>query len=291
MSYGQTPGGDQENPAGPGPGYGAPPPYPGQPESAGPPGWDQGQQQPGYGQPGPGQPGYGQPGPGQPGYGQPGPGQPGYGQPGPGQPGYGQPGPGQPNYGQPGYGQPGYGQPNYGQPGYAQPGYGYVPPGPPPPNYKAWWITAAVCGVLFNLILGFPAALIGGRHGRKVAQQWAAGDVQAAATSSRKARGWLIASTVLDALGLVLFIFLLSQSGSPTSFNNPAAVATSIKTQIQQRISDPSSQYYEKGVTVTSVVCTPSGTNTDSCVDKFSNGQTASETAVISGDGASYTTH
>jgi Interferon-induced transmembrane protein len=251
MSYGQTPGGDQEYPAGPGPGYGAPPPYPGQPGASGPPGWDQGQQQPGYGQPGPGQPGYGQPG----------------------------------------AGQPNYGQPGYGQPGYAQPGYGYVPPGPPPPNYKAWWITAAVCGVLFNLILGFPAALIGGRHGRKVAQQWATGDVQAAATSSRKARNWLIAATVLDALGLVLFIVLLTQSGSPTSFNNPSAVATSIKTQLQQRISDPSSQYYEKGVTVTSVVCTPSGTNTDTCVDKFSNGQTASETAVISGDGASYTTH
>ena len=68
-------------------------------------------------------------------------------------------------------------------------------------------------------------------------------------------------------------------------------VAASIKTQIQQRLSDPSSQYYEKGVTVTSVVCTPSGTNTDSCVDKFSNGQTTSETAVISGNGSSYTTH
>ena len=271
MSYGQTPGGDQEYPAGQGPGYGAPPPYPGQPGSVGPPGWDQGQQQPGYGQPGPGQPGYGQPN---------------YGQPNYGQPNYGQP-----EYGQPGYGQPGYGQPGYGQPGYAQPGYGYVPPGPPPPNYKVWGIIAAVCGVLFNLILGLPAALIGSRHGRKVAQQWATGDVQAAASSSRKARNWLIASTVLDVLGLVLFIAIISQSGSPSSFSNPSAVAASIKTQIQQRISDPSSQYYEKGVTVTSVVCTPSGTNTDSCVDKFSNGQTASETAVISGDGASYTTH
>ena len=39
------------------------------------------------------------------------------------------------------------------------------------------------------------------------------------------------------------------------------------------------------------MVCTPSGTNTDSCVDKFSNGQTTSETAVISGNGSSYTTH
>jgi hypothetical protein len=145
--------------------------------------------------------------------------------------------------------------------------------------------------VLFNLILGLPAALIGSRHGRKVAEQWAAGDVQAAATSSRKARNWLIASTVLDVLGLVLFIAIISQSSSPSNFNNPSVVAASIKTQIQQRLSDPSGQYYEKGVTVSSVVCTPSGTNTDSCVDKFSNGQTTSETAVITGNGASYTTH
>ncbi len=34
-----------------------------------------------------------------------------------------------------------------------------------------------------------------------------------------------------------------------------------------------------------------SHTSTDSCVDKFSNGQTTSETAVISGNGSSYTTH
>jgi hypothetical protein len=68
-------------------------------------------------------------------------------------------------------------------------------------------------------------------------------------------------------------------------------VAASIKTQIQQRISNPSSQYYEPGVTLTSVVCTSSGTNIDHCIDTFSNGQTATETAVISGNGTSYTTH
>ena len=115
--------------------------------------------------------------------------------------------------------------------------------------------------------------------------------MQAAAISSRKARNWLIASTVLDVLGLVLFIVIISQSSSTSNFNNPSVVAASIKTQIQQRLSDPTSQYYAKGVTVTSVVCTPSGTNTDSCVNKFSNGQTSSETAVISNNGQNYTTH
>jgi hypothetical protein len=46
-----------------------------------------------------------------------------------------------------------------------------------------------------------------------------------------------------------------SGAGSSSSFNNPAAVAASIKTQLQKRISDPQSQYYLAGVSVTSVVC------------------------------------
>ncbi|HEX2745399.1 MAG TPA: CD225/dispanin family protein [Streptosporangiaceae bacterium] len=253
MSYGHSPGGEQDNPAGQEPGFGAPSPYPGQTGAAGPSGWEPGQQA---------------------------------------SPDYGQPGYGQPGYGQPGYGQPGYGQPGYGQPGYGQPGYGMLPPGPAPSTYRVWGIIAAICGVLFNLILGLPAALIGRRHGQKVTELWASGNVQAAISASRKARTWLIVSTVLDVIGLLLFVAIITQtSSSQSNFNNPSVVAASIKTQIQQRISNSSSQYYEPGVTLNSVVCTSSGTNTDHCVDTFSNGQTATETAVISGNGTSYTTH
>lgn len=85
-------------------------------------------QQPPYGQGGPG----GQPG--QPPYG----GQPGYGQPGQQpQPGYGQPQGPPPGYGQPG--QPPYqGQPPQGQPPHGQPPQGQPPQGPPPgqPPYQ-----------------------------------------------------------------------------------------------------------------------------------------------------------
>jgi hypothetical protein len=223
MSYGHSPGEEQEGPAGQGPGFGARPPYPGQAGAAGPPGWEPGQQA---------------------------------------------------------------------SPGYGPPGYGAPPPGPPPRTYRAWGIIAAVCGVLFNIILGLPTALIGSRQGKKATELWASGNVQGAIIASRKARTWLIASTVLDVIGLILFVVLITHASSPQSnFNNPSVVAASIKTQIQQRISNPSSQYYEPGVTLTSVVCTSSGTNTDHCVDTFSNGQTATETAVISGNGTSYTTH
>lgn len=84
-------------------------------------------------------------------------------------------------------------------PGYGPPGYGAPPPGPPPRTYRAWGIIAAVCGVLFNIILGLPAALIGSRQGKKVAELWASGDVQGAISASRKARTWLIASATRPA--------------------------------------------------------------------------------------------
>jgi hypothetical protein len=194
----------------------------------------------------------------------------------------------------PSYPQPGYGQPGYGQPGSFPPGYAAAPAGQEPPTHTAWIWIAAIGGVLFSLILGFPTAMVALQHARKVRPNWQSGNVQAAIAASRKARTWAIVSTVLDLLGVVLLVVIVGSartSGSSSNFSNPAVVAASIKSQIQKRISDPHSQYYLAGVSVTSVVCTPAGSNTDNCVDRFSNGQTATETAVISSNGSSYVTH
>jgi Interferon-induced transmembrane protein len=188
----------------------------------------------------------------------------------------------------------GYGQPRQGGPvpsGYATPRgsqTGCVPAGPPPPTYLAWRIIASVCGLLFNVILGLPAARIGGRYSNQAAELWASGDEEAAASASRKARGWLTAATVLDALGLILIIVLITQVlSSPPNFNNPPAVAASIKSQLQQQLNG---QYYEPGVTVTSAVCTRSGTSTDHCVVTLSSGQTFATTAVILDNGEGFRT-
>lgn len=187
---------------------------------------------------------------------------------------------------------PSYGQPGYAPTGYMTPGYGPGLDGNPPPTHLIWARIAMAGGVLFNLILGFPAGLIAVNHGRKVRQHWASGDQQAALAASRQARIWAIVSTVLDVLGIILLVVVVTQTASSKSnFNNPAVVAASIKAQLQKRISDPSSQFYSPGLKVTSVVCTPVGTNTDRCIDHFSNGQTVSETAVISANGNSYLTH
>jgi len=162
--------------------------------------------------------------------------------------------------------------------------------GTPPPTYLVWARLAAIGGVLFNLILGFPSGMIATRYARMVRQQWDAGNQQAAITASRKARTWAVVSTVFDALGIVVAIVLITATATQSNFRDPAVVAASIKTQLQKRISDPSSPYYSPGLKVTSVTCTPNGSNTDLCIDHFSNGKTASETAVISANGNSYHT-
>jgi hypothetical protein len=192
----------------------------------------------------------------------------------------------------PGSGEPQgyYGQPGPQAPGYGVPGYGAAPYGMAPPTHLIWARIAAGAGVLFSLILGFPAALVAISHARKVRPHWESGNQPAAVSESRKALTWASVSTVLDVLGLIVVILLLSAQ-SASNFNTPSVVASSIKTQLQKRISDPSSQYYLPGLKVTSVVCTSIGAHTDNCVDHFSDGQTESEIAVISANGDSYVTH
>jgi hypothetical protein len=108
-----------------------------------------------------------------------------------------------------------------------QPGYGQ--PGSMPPTYRAWGMVALICGALLNLILGVPTAIVGLRSGGEVPRLWASGDVQAAVRASRKARAWLIASGVLDMLGIILTIVIYTHSSS-TNLTNPSAVAASVRT-------------------------------------------------------------
>jgi len=107
-------------------------------------------------------------------------------------------------------------------------------------------------------------------------------------------RAWLIGSAALGAIGLIGIIvctmLIMHPSSSQPNYNNPSVVAASIKTQVQHRLSDQSGQYYEPGVTVTSVICTPSGTSTDRCVTTLSNGVAFTNTAVILGNGAGFRT-
>jgi len=173
-------------------------------------------------------------------------------------------------------------------PSYAdQPVYGE--PGPTPPTYRVWGIIAFICGALFNVILGLGAAFLSRRYSDQVSPLWANGNVLAAIQASRRARAWLIASFVFDVLGVILVVVVFQ--GPRSNFNNPSVVAASIKTQVQQRLSDSSGPDYDPGVTVTSVVCTPAGTNTDDCVIKVSTGETDTVTATISRNGTSYSTN
>jgi hypothetical protein len=166
----------------------------------------------------------------------------------------------------------------------------YAQPGPMPPTYRVWGKVAVVCGLLFNTILGGGAAYLARRESDRVALLWENGNLDAAVMASRKARAWLIASGVFDVLGIILLIIVIYTRTSSANYSNPSVVASSIKTFVQQSLSDRSGPYYDPGVTVTSVVCTPSGTNTDHCVLRVSTGEVFNETAIISGHGTGYYT-
>lgn len=183
-----------------------------QPEQTGPQPGQAGSSAYGYPPPEATQPQYGTP----PYYGAPGP----YGTPPPpGAPGpYGPPapvdtpasyGPASP-YGAPAsYGAPSpYGAGPFG-PGQPGPAYGAYP-GAPPPTHLAWGIIAAVGGVLFCLIGGVPTAIAATTYARRVRQKWAMGDAQGAWRDSRTARNWAIAATVLDGIGLLIFVLVIA---------------------------------------------------------------------------------
>lgn len=152
--------------------------------------------------------------------------------------------------GPPAYPQPAYGQPGYGTGGYFPPGYAAGPVGQQPPTYRTWTLIAAVGGVLFSLILGLPTALIALSYSRKVQPNWQTGNVQAAITASRKARTWVIASTILDLLGVVLLAVVIGAghttgpgSNSGSNFSNPTVVAASTETAV---ISSSGQSYYTR---------------------------------------------
>jgi len=142
-----------------------------------------------------------------------------------GQP-YGQPYPGQPYPGQPYSGQPYPGQPYPGQtyPGQTYPGqpypsgtYGTVPSyAQAPPTYLGWAMTAAIAGVLFSTFIGLPAGITATRYARKVRPAWDGGNPAEAARLSKRALTWSIVSTVLDVLGLILFIVVISHPAANT---------------------------------------------------------------------------
>src|SRR5579863_8253201 len=104
-----------------------------------------------------------------------------------------------------------------------QPGYGQ--PGSMPPTYRVWGIVALICAGLFNTILGFPTAFVGRRYSDSVLPLWESGNLDAAVEASRTARAWLIASGVLDVLGIIVVVIVIFTHTSSSNFNNPSVVA------------------------------------------------------------------
>ena len=96
---------------------------------------------------------------------------------------------------------------------------------------------------------------------------------------------------VAGIIGIISGIKTLSGSGSTSSFNDPAQVAAVIKSQVNQKLTDRSGPDYQPGLTVTSVTCTKSGNNTDSCLIRLSDGSTLPAIATISDGGSRVAYH
>jgi hypothetical protein len=98
---------------------------------------------------------------------------------------------------------------------YGVPQYGSFQP--QPPDYRGWIVAAAVGGVLFSLLFGLGASLVALHSSRNVRSRWSAGNMIGAEQASRTARGWVIAATALDVIGLILVFVLLSHGTQPSS--------------------------------------------------------------------------
>jgi len=96
---------------------------------------------------------------------------------------------------------------------------------------------------------------------------------------------------VVGIIAIISGIHTIFSSTSTSNFNDPAKVAATIKSQAQQKLSDPSGSAYLPGVTVTSVTCTRSGANTDSCLIRLSDGTTLPTIATISDGGTRLAYH
>ena len=96
---------------------------------------------------------------------------------------------------------------------------------------------------------------------------------------------------VAGIIAIISGIRTITGSTPADNFNDPAKVAAVIKSQADQKLADPSSSAYQPGVTVTSVTCTKSGNNTDSCLIRLSNGAAGTTIATISDGGTKFTYH
>jgi hypothetical protein len=103
---------------------------------------------------------------------------------------------------------PGY--PTGGDPGqYPAPGgYGSPVQGgqAPPPAYKGWAITSIVLGLIFSGIFGLACGIVATVYSGRVGKAWNVGDYATAEKASKRARGWAIAATILEVLGLIYII-------------------------------------------------------------------------------------
>lgn len=100
------------------------------------------------------------------------------------------------------------------------PGQYGTPPstyGSPPPTHRAWSITSIVLGLILFGIIGLILGIVATVQSGKVMSRWTSGDTEGAARASRLAKGFCIATTVLEVIGVIVIILAIASRGSSTS--------------------------------------------------------------------------
>ena len=88
-------------------------------------------------------------------------------------------------------------------------GSGYGVYQEPVPDYRTWAIAAVVGGILFSTFIGTPLAIVALRKSRRVRQLQSVGNRPEALRASKSTRSWALAATIVECLGVLLFIYLI----------------------------------------------------------------------------------
>ena len=77
---------------------------------------------------------------------------------------------------------------------------------------------------------------------------------------------------------------------APQGYHDAATLEHDLKAMLSKRLASPSGQFYDPGVTVKSLVCVETSRTAATCLYKLSDGQSDTDSVVISPDGSRFIT-
>jgi hypothetical protein len=107
--------------------------------------------------------------------------------------------------------------------------------------------------------------------------------------------GWALAALIISylsaAFGVLLIALTLSGSAGPKGpgFKNEQTLESSILTEMEANLKNPSNAAYSPGTSVTATICNPGSGTYYKCVIALSNGRSQTLSVTVSTDGSHWT--